>query len=232
MRRFAMNYLSKKSLRRLALVPFAVLVAGLAMVGCYEDFGLTVKDFDTYTTKYMPGANFQNYKYFIKPDTIMHIIDPGPIDPLAGARKYDRQILDLTISNLQARGYIPLDDTSQITSLGIDPDSVLAVLMGQFSVEHSGYYYDYWYGYWGGYYPGWGYGGYYPPTYVSTYEYTVGTNVTEIIDYGKSKAQQKYAPVWVGIITGLTGEPSTAQNRIATGVNRTFEQSPYMYAGQ
>lgn len=226
-----MNYSSKKSLLRLALVPVVVLVTGLVMAGCYEDYGLTVKDFDAYTTAYMPGTNFQSYKYFILRDTIMHIVPPGTlIDPISGARKYDRQILDLTASNLQARGYIRLTDTLQIPSAS--RDSLLVVLIGQFANEHTGYYYDYWYGYWGGYYPGWGYGGYYPPTYAYTYDYTVGTNVTEIIDYGKSRAQSKYAPVWLGIISGLTGEAATAQNRIATGINRTFEQSPYLYAGQ
>jgi len=227
-----MNYSSKKSLRRLALMPVVVLVAGLVVVGCYEDYGLTTKDFDAYTTVYMPGTNFQSYKYFLMPDTIMHIVGSGLTDPLAGARKYDRQILDLTASNLQARGYTRLSDTSEIASRSIDPNAVLAVLIGQFANEHSGYYYDYWYGYWGGYYPGWGYGGYYPPSYVYTYDYTVGTNVTEIVEYGKSNSQHRAAPVWVGIVSGLTGEPATAQNRIATGVNRIYEQSPYLYAGQ
>jgi hypothetical protein len=150
----------------------------------------------------------------------------------AGARKYDEQILSLTASNLQARGFTRLSDTLQIISGGIDPNTVLAVLIGQFSVDHTGYYYDYWYGYWGGYYPYWGYGGYYPPSYVSTYEYTVGSNVTEIVDYGKSNAQRKAAPVWVGIISGLTGDPATAQTRISDGINQTFAQSPYLYAGQ
>ncbi|HMK39583.1 MAG TPA: DUF4136 domain-containing protein, partial [Bacteroidota bacterium] len=97
---------------------------------------------------------------------------------------------------------------------------------------HSGYYYDYWYGYWGGYYPGWGYPGYYPPAYVNTYTYTTGSNVTELVQYGKSNADKRAAPVWVGIATGLMGTPSTAQSRLATGINRTFEQSPYLYAGQ
>lgn len=229
-----MNLLLKKSLRRLALVPLLVLAAGLVIGGCYEEYGLTVQDFDAYVTKHVEGANFQTYKYFIMPDTIMHV--PGGsilTDPLAGARRYDSQILSLTASNLQARGFTRLSDTSQIAPGGsIDPNTVLVALIGQFSSTYSGYYYDYWYGYWGGYYPGWGYGGYYPPVYVDTYEYTVGTNVTELVAYGKSNAERRAAPVWVGIIAGLTGDPATAQTRIAFGINRTFEQSPYLYAGQ
>jgi len=227
-----MNVLSKRSLRRLA--PVLVLVAGLVMGGCYQDYGLSVQDYDAYLTGYAPGTNFQAFKYFVMPDTIMHI-NPGTslTDPLASARKYDKQILSLTASNLLARGFTRLTDTTQIgPGRPYDPNTVLVALIGQFSTDHSGYYYDYWYGYWGGYYPGWGYPGYYPPAYVNTYTYTTGSNVTELVQYGKSNADKRAAPVWVGIATGLMGTPSTAQSRLATGINRTFEQSPYLYAGQ
>lgn len=228
-----MNVLLRRSVRRLALMPVVVLVAGLVIGGCYEDYGLTVQDYDAYLTMPVEGANFQSYKYFIMPDTVVHIFDKTSVsDPLAAARKFDKQILSLTASNLQARGFTRLSDTSQIATGGIDRNTVLVVLIGQFANDHTGYYYDYWYGYWGGYYPGWGYGGYYPPAYVGTYEYTVGTNVTEIVDYAKSNAQRKAVPLWVGIISGLTGSPSTAQSRIGFGINRTFEQSPYILAGQ
>ena len=228
-----MNLLSKKSLRLLALMPAAILVAGLMIGGCYENYGLTTQDYDAYLTGYVGGTNFQTYKYFIMPDTIVHIFDKTiALDPLASARKFDKQILSLTASNLQARGYTRLSDTSQIISGGIDRNTVLVVLIGQFSTDHTGYYYDYWYGYWGGYYPGWGYGGYYPPAYVNSVDYTLGTNVTELVDYGQSNSQKRPVPRWVGIIAGLMGDPKTAQGRIADAVNRVFEQSPYLVAGQ
>jgi len=225
-----MKVLSKKSLRRLAIMPVLVLVAGLVIGGCYEDYGLTIQDYDAYVTGYVGGTNFSAYKYFVMPDTIMHIFGGTSLtDPLAGARIYDKQILSLTASNLQARGFVRITDTTQIgVGKPYDPNKVLVALIGQFSTDHTGYYYDYWYGYWGGYYPWYGY----PPAYVSTYSYTTGSNVTELVDYGKSNSQKRPNPVWVGIITGLTGTPSTTQSRLATGINRTYEQSPYLFAGQ
>ncbi len=226
-----MNMPLKKLSGRFMVLPLVILLASVVPSGCYQDYNLGVEDFDAYLTKYVEGTNFQAYKYFIMPDTIMHLIDQGVVvDPIAGYRKYDKQILSLTASNFEARGYVRLKDTLEITG-GIDPKTVFLVLIGQFANEHTGYYYDYWYGYWGGYW-GWYYPGYYPPAYVDSYEYTVGTTVTEMADYAKSAGERKHAPVWVGVIAGLAGAPATAQQRLGTAVNTQFEQSPYLYAGQ
>lgn len=213
---------------RVRLLPLLVLIAGVGVSSCYEDYGLTTQDFDTYFTHYAAGANFQKYKYYFMPDTIVHIYDTTKTDPLKAARKWDKQILSLTAANLEARGYVRILKSE---ATGTKTDSTLVVLMGQMSMTYTGYYYDYWYGYWGWYWPGY-YPPYYPPAYGGTYEYSTGSNITELVDWGQSKQQNKPVPVWSAIITGLTESPSTAGARITDGINRTFEQSPYLYSGQ
>ncbi len=209
------------------LLPLVVLTAGVVFSSCYEDYGLTTADYDTQFTHYAAGTNFQMYKYFVMPDTIVHLYDTTKTDPLKSARKFDSQILSLTASNLEARGYqrITMQDTAGKSGV------TLVCLLGQFSSTYTGYYYTYWYGYWGWYWPGY-YPGYYPPAYGGTYEYTTGTNVTELVDLGQTKQQQKIVPVWTGIIKGLTGSTSTAGSRITNGINKIFEISPYLYSGE
>ena len=215
------------------LLPLLVLIAGVGLNSCYEDYGLTTQDYDTYLTQYATGTNFQSYKYFIMPDTVIHIYDTTGIDPILSARKFDKQILSLTASNFEARGYTRIAKTDTAGR----SNATLVVLISQMSRSYVGYYYDYWWGYWGWYYP-W-YPGYYPPMYGGTYEYSTGTNLTMAYDLGKTLAQPPDASgkraataVWTGIITGLVGSASTAPTRITDGINKTFEQSPYLYAGQ
>jgi hypothetical protein len=215
--------------RRSWLLPILLLVGGVGLSSCYEDYGLSTQDYDTYFTHYAAGTNFQKYRYFVMPDTIVHIYDrTAGSDPLSGARKYDHEILSLTASNLEARGYIR-KQRSEITTT--TDDSTLVCLIGQMTIEHTGYYYDYWWGYWGWYWPGY-YPPYYPPSYGGTYEYSTGTNITELIDLGQSVAQNKPTPVWSGLVSGLTGSSGSAQSRLSFGINRQFEQSPYLYSGQ
>ena len=225
-----MNVPFRKLPGRFLVLPLVILLASLVPGGCYQDYNLGVQDFDAYLTKYAPETNFQGFKYFVMPDTVIHLIDKNAVvDPIAGFRKYDKQVLSLTASNFEARGYTRLPDTAAIGSSGIDRNTVFIALISQFSADYTGYYYDYWYGYWGGYYPGYPY---YPPAYVSSYEYTVGTNLTEMVDYGKSTTQKKIVPVWVGVVSGLAGDPATVAQRLSTGINAQFEQSPYIYTSQ
>ena len=206
----------------------ALFLATFALSGCYEDYDLGYEDFDTQTTFYTADANFPKYKYFVMPDTVMHIYDTTKTDPVT--RKFDKQILQLTKSNFEARGYIYLGEDS--AGVGARRDSVLAVFLGAFSSTFSGYYYDYWYPYWG-YWYGWGYYPPYYPGYVGTYEYTVGTLLIEGLDYGRSVAAAKRIPVWFGAVRGLAGDtPADVQLRISNGINQIFVQSPYLTAGQ
>ncbi len=216
------------ALRRLWLLPLLLLIAGVGLNSCYQDYGLSTQDFDTYLTHYAPGTNFQAFKYYIFADstTIRHIYDTTKTDPLAGAHKYDKQILSLIRGNLEARGYQGITDTTGKSA------ATFVVLVAQMSFTYTGYYYDYWGSYWGYYWPGSYYPPYYPPAYGGTYQYSTGTNITELVDLGQSVAAKRPTPVWSSVISGLTGSPSTAPTRITMAINRTFEQSPYLYSGQ
>jgi hypothetical protein len=214
-----------KAWRRFLVVPLLLVLGAIGLTSCYEDYGLTTQDYDSYITSYTPGTNFQKFRYFVMPDTIVHIYDTTQTDPLKSARKFDKQILSLVSSNLEARGYTRLASLADV----VDSSVTVVVMNAQFSSEFTGYYYNYWYPYWGWYYPY--YPGYYPPT-GGTYSYTTGTNVTLMSDMGMSRQEKRLDGIWVGIISGLTGSSSTAGTRISTGINKIFEQSPYLYAGQ
>ena len=224
-----MNVRAHVAQRLFRILPALALLSAFGVSACYEDYGLTTQDFDTYLTFYVDGTNFQNFKYFVMPDTIVHLYDTTKADPLRDARKWDKQILSLTASNLEARGY-ERRTIAEVNSGAIDSSKTMVVLIGQFSQDYTGYYYNYWYPYWGWYYPY--YPGYYPPAYGGTYEYTTGSTVTEIADLGKTRQTKKATPMWTASVTGLTGSSSTAGTRLTTGINRTFEQSPYLYSGQ
>jgi hypothetical protein len=213
------------------IVPALALTLALGMSACYEDYNLGYKDYDTALTLYDNTVNFAQYRYYVMPDTIIHVYDTTKADPNTSGRKYDKQILSVVASNFGAHGYERLADTSEIAARGNDRNQVLVVLNGQLEIEWTGYYYNYWYPYWGwywgGYYP------YYPPTYGGTYEYSTGTHLIDVIDYGKTTAEQSIRPVWLGTVSGLTGDVSTSvQQRVATNINQLFLQSPYLYAGQ
>lgn len=212
-------------------VPALALMLALGVSACYEDYNLGYKDYDTALTQYDKAVNFAAYKYFVMPDTIVHIIDTTQLqDPLAGARKYDDQILSLVRSNFIAHGYQYLGETGADIPPGVDPNQVMAVFVGEFAIEYTGYYYGYWGGYWG-YWWGWYYP-YYPP-YTGTYEFSTGTCGIEAVDYGKSQVDRKVKPLWFGAISGLTGDtPASVQQRIGNNINQLFLQSPYLYAGQ
>ncbi len=138
-----MNVRAHVAQRLFRFLPVLALLSAFGVSACYEDYGLTTQDFDTYLTHYVEGTNFQNFRYFVMPDTIVHLYDTTKADPLRDARKWDKQILSLTASNLEARGYERKDDRRdhlRRDRFQQDP----GVLIGQISQEYTGYYYDYW----------------------------------------------------------------------------------------
>jgi hypothetical protein len=212
-------------------MPVMVLALTLGVSACYEDYNLGFSDYDTALTLYSKEVDFTKFKYFVMRDTVVHVYDTSKTDPLAGARKYDKQILSLVSSNFIARGYERLADTSQIGGQGIDPNTVFVVAIGQIAIEYTGYYYDYWYGWYGGWY-GWYYP-YYPPVSGGTYEYTTATTLIDMVDYGRTNSEQRIRSVWAGTVTGLTGDnAASVQTRLSNNINQLFIQSPYLYAGQ
>lgn len=205
---------------------FALLVVSsmFVFVSCINDYNLTISDYDTALTLYNKSTDFASYKYFLLPDTVIHILPSGQRDDLS--RQYDQLILQNIASNFGARGYVRISDT-----LAHKPDFVLATVA--YSSTYVGYYYDWW-SYWGWYYPYWppGYG-YYPP-YSATYSYTTGTVVISMMDPKTSDIVNKQiVPVWFGHISGLLGDTyGSSQTRILNALNALFSQSPYLESGK
>jgi len=208
------------------IMMIALICCAAFFVSCTTDYDLQVKDYDTALTLYNKNADFASYKYFLMPDTIMHILPEGGTDDIS--RKYDAVVKQNVISNFESRGYqhITLAETAAT------PADFVVVLTA-YSSTYVGYYYDYW-SYWGWYYPyyppGWGY---YPPG-GAMYSYTTGTLVVSMIDpILNDPAGQKVMPVWWGHITGLLGDTySSSQTRILNALNALYAQSPYLVSGQ
>jgi hypothetical protein len=197
----------------------------LFLVSCTTDYDLQVKDYDTALTLYSKSADFTSYKYFLMPDTIVHIYPEGGTDDIS--RKYDEIVKQNVVSNFESRGYVRIADTTQHHA-----DFVVALTA--YSSTYVGYYYDWWYYY--GWYPYYGYGpgyGYYPPG-GAIYSYTTGTLVVSMIDPGTvDTAAKKITPVWFGHVTGLVGDTyQGTQTRIINGLNGLFTQSPYLVSGK
>jgi predicted small lipoprotein YifL len=190
-----------------------------ALAGCYPKGPIYYSDSDLVATNYDNGFNFDEQNTYALPDSVIHVVDPDERDPEID-RTYDQTILDRLESNMDARGYVKVDDP-------FDADFILQPYV--WSATSTGVIYDY--GYWGWYYP---YGGFYPyyPWGGYVYSYTYGTVLVDIIDKNGIDIQEEFIPVvWTGALNGaLSDNISDVRNRIRDGIDQCFEQSPYLTA--
>jgi hypothetical protein len=198
----------------------------------YEDLdiALTVYDKDYYSPE---GNNyFQDFQTFTVPDTVIHIIEAGVIDEIS--RDYDKYVIEQVRSNLLKLGF-----TEQVDPETNPPD--LTVTVSVTTSEHIVY--D-WYPYWAWYYvfvkkgaaaSSVTVGNNYPwqPYYGSgtSYSYTAGTVILEMVDVAKVDPSSEEIPViWAGLLNGAVGgDAESMKNRLSTGIDRCFNQSPYLF---
>jgi hypothetical protein len=198
----------------------------------YEDvdIALTVYDKDYYS----PGGfnYFQDFQTFVVPDTVIHIIEDGVTDEIS--RDYDKYVIEQVRSNMVKLGYI--EETDPETNI---PD--IAVTVSVTTSEHIVY--D-WYPYWAWFWvfikkgpgessksvennypwnPYYGYG--------TSYTYTAGTVIMEMVDVSKvNESSQEIPVIWAGLVNGAVGGPEDGiRNRLSTGIDRCFDQSPYLF---
>ena len=137
------------------------------------------------------------------------------------------------VKNFDARGYERITDTTLP-----EPDVmvvVTAIKIKNYQV-YGGYpWYPYWGWGWGWYkstnyygYPGYGWGYPYYPSYVTSYE--TGTVVWDMFDPDNVDEEEEIIYVeWTGAINGVLGSSvSSTEDRITTGINQAFVQSPYI----
>lgn len=215
----------------------SALMTVAALWGCYPvDKDLTYKDTDITLTEYdkdyytPEGQNhFQDFQTFVVPDTVVHIIEEGITDEIS--RAYDKFVLDQVKSNLLKLGYMEETDPETNT-----PD--IAVTVSVTTSEHIVYN---WYPYWAWFfvfvkkgdkgsasvednYP-------FQPYYGTEYSYTAGTLIMEMVDNeGISESTEEIPVIWAGVINGAVGgTEEDIKNRISTGIDQCFNQSPYLF---
>jgi hypothetical protein len=217
-----------------------VLMTTAGLSACYPtekdisyediDIALTVYDKDYYT----PGGHsyFQDFQTFVVPDTVVHIIEDGVTDEIS--RNYDKYVIEQVRGNLLKLGYI--EETDPETNI---PD--IAVTVSVTTSEHIVY--D-WYPYWAWFWvfikkgavtslssvennypwnPYYGYG--------TSYSYTAGTVIMEMVDVSKiNESTQEIPVIWAGLLNGAVGGPEDGiTNRLSRGIDRCFDQSPYLF---
>jgi hypothetical protein len=224
-----------RALKR-SLIVLAVLIAGLpVLTACYSDYGMSTSDYDVSMAFYNKEVDFGAFKTFSLPDSVqLTPYDPNDAEDAKDKadlnKNYGKTILDAIRSNMKNRGYTELTDTTG----GQSPDlAILPMVTTSTWTGYTGGYYP-WYGY-GWYYPYYGYG-YYYPYYGYSYSYTTGSVIMQMLDVKAADPDTKTIPApWFGAMNGLTSETtgetvSMVQKRITSGINRTFDLSPYLRA--
>lgn len=201
---------------------FSIGIALLAVIGgCYPKGPIYYSDSDLVATNYDSGFDFGTQVTFSMPDSVVHIVDPGTRESNID-RTYDQTILDEIESNMLSRGFEKVDDP-------FDADFIVQPYV--WSSTTTGVIYDY--SYWGWYYPP--YGGYYPSYgWGYVYSYTYGTLLIDIVDKNGIDPVEEFIPiVWTGAMNGaLSDNRNDVKTRIENGIDKCFEQSPYLIAAE
>lgn len=218
----------KKSIFKYSIGFF--IIFGLS--GCYPEEFETYEETDIVVTDYNIQYDFSAISTYFMADTIHHIGDDDP------DKSWDSYIIDLLEQEFESIGY------TRTVGYDVNNPSDVVVTVTLLEIEYSSIYSDGWYGGWGwgGWgYPGygWGYWGY--PGYGSGYpwygypyisSYTVGTISWNIWDPDNVIDKTETIPIeYTAAINGLMGSSvSVTQSRISNGINKAFEQSPYLKA--
>jgi hypothetical protein len=210
-----------------SITSLVLSLIALLLAGCGTDAPSSQDQLDVVATTYEPNYRFQQASTYALPDQVAVISDPGttspPLDPALS-----QHVLQTISGQLNARGYT--QDTSNNPS---SPPSIF-VEVSKMNTVTTQVYYDYWYGY---------YGGYYAPYYGSAYgvgwapfptayviQATLGSLIINVTDPNHpDNANKKLPTVWTAVLNGVIDNSTQAeiQQRIDTGIQQAFEQSPY-----
>lgn len=216
--------------------PILIILVFLVLVGCYPQLDSSIADADTAVTFFdkelRDSDGYQNYKTFILPDTVLHIIDEeNPENNIELSRAYDEQIISDIRRNMVSLGYTEIN-IADVTESNL-PDLVLFVeavgLRTWVQSVHCwppSWGWGGWWGYWPGY-GGWGGCG------TSLSSYTTGTLYINMIDPERFDTETdtpevNQAAIWIGTINGGLSSSSNTPARIKGLIDRSFEQSPYL----
>ncbi|MEG1587443.1 MAG: DUF4136 domain-containing protein [Bacteroidales bacterium] len=205
---------------------FFALFAISLFVACEKDPDLDkVQDEYLVYTNYDKSADFQSYKTFYVPDSILVINNADKATYLTGTDA--QKVINAYVSNMTNRGY-------SRTLTKADADLGIQVSY----VENTNYFLDYagddwWLGYpyyWtpGYWFPDY-YGDWYYP-YPIVYSYSTGSLLTDMIDLKsvKNSTDSKPTVVWNSFISGLLYGNSLNTNKTVNAINQAFKQSGYI----
>jgi hypothetical protein len=205
-----------------ALSALALVALPLVMLlSCYPGEITDIEELDAVGTVYDPKVNYASFQSFVLPQKVTVIDDrtpPSTTSPLTP--QFEALMLQTIADRMTELNYTQVDSVAD-ADVGI----AVGVIISEQAVVTGGYP-------WGGcgYYPGWPCYGYYPPV-GQVYEYDTGTVVMDMFDFTTAPLDTT-AIVWQAGINGLASSTrSVNEDRIVSGINQAFKQSPYLKSG-
>lgn len=204
-------------MNRLLSYSLLAILTGFGLAGCYPAGPDYTEDLDVVYTTYDPDYDFAGSNTYSMPDQIVTDVEIS----ITGDTTYEYMkpvyadpILARIDANMSSLGWTKVD-------VSANPD----VLLMPAGLSSTTYFYSYWYGWWyGGYWGGWGW--YYPP-YYSVSSYTTGSLIMTIADPRNDSPINKSQTAWIAAANGLLSYSGNI-NRVLTGIDQAFEQSPYL----
>ncbi len=229
-----MNNRPRKSAKGAVLAGVAL---GLGVgAACYPGEIENIQELDVVVTVQDTAANYAQFLLYAMPDTIVQINDTAE-GSVELSREHDALILSTVAQRMAQLGYVrvTIPDPPGVLPPDSTPDVVMLVstvgLNNEYYVWYPGY------GYWG-WWPGWGYYPPYPgygwgyPGYWASGSYQSGTVFMDMIDPNNPPPNvepPELPVVWTGALNGvLGGSSASAATRLTDGINRAFDQSPYL----
>jgi len=206
-----------------------LLLLATGLYACFPSNSEDISDFDMAATTHDESVNFQQFKTFYLPDTVLHLKDTINLGTNVDiSREYDELILGQIRDNMLANGYTEVSSTN-------DPNLDLVLLVSITATQNTGIvdYYP-WYGVWGWAFPELGptFNWFYPWGGVTeVYNFTTGTVLFTLIDYEKIGDNGNDIPaVWIGGVNGIFENSSTmsTEDRLTRGIDQCFRQSSYL----
>jgi len=159
-----------------------------------------------------PGADFTGLATY-NLDTTIKVRKDGQDEP---STPMPQSVQDAINGQMAAAGYTATDAATADVGLS------MTYITNSVDYYYSGGYCDIWYGY---------YGCYYPPVYAGSYRY--GTAILNMVDLALPPSGSAPFPgLWVsfmyGVVTEYAGSAAYNTSRLVEGINRGFEQSPYL----
>jgi len=187
--------------------------------GCYPDGPDYVEDLDLVVTQHDTSFDFQTLSTFAIPDTVVKITgnlaSGEPIEFVNQA--YATIVVNSIRENLTNDGWTEVAKNA-------NPDVI--ILPSTIQSTTTVYYYDY--GYWGWYYP-YSYWGWYYPYPIYGGSYTSGSVFIQMTYPAGQTASDNIPVIWTAILNGLLeGSTSSIQSRVVSGINTSFQASPYL----